>query len=134
MSESACAGCKFPVLSYTGVIKFMSHHKLMCRLAFSFLALALMSTAALAQPKDKNKGQSQDPTQRERNVKPELKKVYKDWLERTLPTSSPTTSAKPSRNCRPTKSARHSLKSSGAAATQTRTRTKTSTAKSITSA
>jgi GWxTD domain-containing protein len=61
----------------------MSHHKLRCRLAFSFLALALMSPLALAQ-KDKNKGQSQDPTQRDRNVKPELKKVYKDWLDKDV--------------------------------------------------
>ncbi|HEY0323333.1 MAG TPA: GWxTD domain-containing protein [Pyrinomonadaceae bacterium] len=61
----------------------MSHHKLMCRLALSILALAIASPLALAQ-KDKNKGQSQDPTQRDRNVKPELKKVYKDWLEKDV--------------------------------------------------
>ncbi len=61
----------------------MSHHKLMCRLALSFLALAVMSPLAVAQ-KDKNRGQSQDPTQRDRNVKPELKKVYKDWLEKDV--------------------------------------------------
>ncbi|HKS27005.1 MAG TPA: GWxTD domain-containing protein [Pyrinomonadaceae bacterium] len=62
----------------------MSHHKLMCRLALSLLlALTVASPVALAQ-KDKNKGQSQDPTQRERNVKPELKKVYKDWLDKDV--------------------------------------------------
>src|SRR5919199_1614520 len=63
----------------------MSHHNLMCRLAFSILALTLLSPAALAQ-KDKNKGQqqSQDPMERQRNVKPELKKVYKDWLEKDV--------------------------------------------------
>jgi GWxTD domain-containing protein len=61
----------------------MSHHKLMCRLALSILALAIAAPIALGQ-KDKNKGQSQDPTQRERNVKPELKKVYKDWLEKDV--------------------------------------------------
>ncbi|MBD0369470.1 MAG: GWxTD domain-containing protein [Pyrinomonadaceae bacterium] len=61
----------------------MSHHKLMCRLTLSILALAILSPVALAQ-KDKNKGQSQDPTQRERNVKPELKKVYKDWLDKDV--------------------------------------------------
>jgi GWxTD domain-containing protein len=55
----------------------------MCRLALSILALAIASPLALAQ-KDKNKGQSQDPTQRDRNVKPELKKVYKDWLEKDV--------------------------------------------------
>lgn len=61
----------------------MSHHKLMRRLALGILALTIASPAALAQ-KDKNKGQSQDPTQRERNVKPELKKVYKDWLDKDV--------------------------------------------------
>lgn len=61
----------------------MSHRKLMCRLALSILALMLLSSASFGQ-KDKNKGQSQDPTQRERNVKPELKKVYKDWLEKDV--------------------------------------------------
>jgi GWxTD domain-containing protein len=60
----------------------MSHHKLMCRLALSILALMLASPVALAQ-KDK-KGQSQDPTQRDRNVKPEVKRVYKDWLEKDV--------------------------------------------------
>ena len=42
----------------------------------------IASPAALAQ-KDK-KGQSQDPTQRERNVRVEVKKVYKDWLEKDV--------------------------------------------------
>lgn len=83
MSESACEGFEVSPSSYTGVVKFMSHRKLMCRLALSILALMLLTPAALAQ-KDKNKGQSQDPTQRERNVKPELKKVYKDWLEKDV--------------------------------------------------
>lgn len=60
----------------------MSHHKLMCRLALSILALMLASPVALAQQEKKR--QSQDPTQRERNVKPEVKRVYKDWLEKDV--------------------------------------------------
>ena len=61
----------------------MSHHKLMCRLALSLLALRIASPVAQAQ-NDRNKGQSQDPTQRDRNVRPELKRVYKDWLEKDV--------------------------------------------------
>jgi GWxTD domain-containing protein len=61
----------------------MSHHKFVRRLALGLMGLMLASPVALAQ-KDKNKGQSQDPTQRERNVKPELKKVYKDWLDKDV--------------------------------------------------
>jgi GWxTD domain-containing protein len=61
----------------------MSHRKLMCRLSLFVLALIIASPAVLAQ-KDKNKGQSQDPSQRDRNIRPELKKVYKDWLDKDV--------------------------------------------------
>ncbi len=59
----------------------MSHHKLMCRLALSLLALALASPVVLAQ---KDKSKSQDPSERQRNVRPEVKKVYKDWLDKDV--------------------------------------------------
>ncbi len=61
----------------------MSHRK------FSRLALALLSltfalpSAGLAQKK-KAEDQGQDPSERPRNVKPELKKAYKDWLEKDV--------------------------------------------------
>lgn len=56
----------------------------MRRLALGLMGLMLASPATALAQKDKNKGQSQDPTQRERNVKPELKKVYKDWLDKDV--------------------------------------------------
>src|SRR5437764_1216206 len=50
------------------------------RLAVALLALGFAVPSSLAQ---KTKGQ-QDPTEKPRNVKPELKKAYKDWLEKDV--------------------------------------------------
>ncbi len=60
----------------------MSHRNL-SRLAVALLSLTFALPAGLAQKKKAN-DQSQDPSQRERNVKPELKKAYKDWLEKDV--------------------------------------------------
>ncbi|HLR04911.1 MAG TPA: GWxTD domain-containing protein [Pyrinomonadaceae bacterium] len=60
----------------------MSHRSL-SRLAVALLSLTFALPAGLAQKKKAN-DQSQDPSQRERNVKPELKKAYKDWLEKDV--------------------------------------------------
>jgi len=60
----------------------MSHRSL-SRLAVALLSLTFALPAGLAQKKKTN-DQSQDPSQRERNVKPELKKAYKDWLEKDV--------------------------------------------------
>src|SRR5712664_2670662 len=60
----------------------MSHRSL-SRLAVARLSLTFALPAGLAQKKKTN-DQSQDPSQRERNVKPELKKAYKDWLEKDV--------------------------------------------------
>src|SRR6266446_663874 len=60
----------------------MSHRSL-SRLAVALLGLTFALPAGLAQKKKAN-DQSQDPSQRERNVKPELKKAYKDWLEKDV--------------------------------------------------
>lgn len=48
---------------------------------FSILVLAVASLGVLAQPPDKNTKPSEDPTDKARNVKPELKNVYKKWLD-----------------------------------------------------
>ncbi len=53
------------------------------RLAVALLSLSFALPAGLAQKKKPN-DQSQDPSQRERNVKPELKKAYKDWLDKDV--------------------------------------------------
>ena len=59
----------------------MSYRSL-SRFGVLFLGLAFLATPSLAQ---KNKSNSQDdPRERARNVKPELKKVYKDWLEKDV--------------------------------------------------
>ncbi len=60
----------------------MSHRSL-SRLAVALLSLTFAVPAGLAQKK-KASDQNQDPSQRERNVKPELKKAYKDWLEKDV--------------------------------------------------
>lgn len=46
----------------------------------SIFVLAIVSIS-VAQPPDKNNKPSEDPTDKARNVKPELKNVYKKWLE-----------------------------------------------------
>lgn len=51
---------------------------------FPAMALAILIAAAslaVAQPPQK---QTQDPTEKARNVKPELKKAYKDWLDKDV--------------------------------------------------
>jgi GWxTD domain-containing protein len=59
----------------------MSYKKHALWLAVILLAFPAIGSPAIAQ---KPKDQSQDPTERQRNVKPELKKVYKDWLEKDV--------------------------------------------------
>jgi GWxTD domain-containing protein len=59
----------------------MSHRSL-SRLAVALLSLTFALPAGLAQKKKADQGQ--DPSQRERNVKPELKKAYKDWLDKDV--------------------------------------------------
>src|SRR6266851_7423667 len=60
----------------------MSHRSL-SRLAVALLSLTFALPAGLAQKK-KTSDQGQDPSERQRNVKPELKKAYKDWLEKDV--------------------------------------------------
>lgn len=58
----------------------MSYQNALLRLAVFALVLAGSSLSAFAQDKTK----SQDPMDKPRNVKPELKKAYKDWLEKDV--------------------------------------------------
>src|SRR3981081_591842 len=60
----------------------MSYRKFSLRLAIIAFAIALPSLSVSAQNKQKNK--SQDTSEKPRNVKPELKKAYKDWLEKDV--------------------------------------------------
>src|SRR6266853_5196102 len=57
-------------------------HRRIGRLAIALLALTFAVPAGLAQKKKQDQGQ--DPSQKPRNVKPELKKAYKDWLEKDV--------------------------------------------------
>src|SRR5258708_10758006 len=57
-------------------------HRRIGRLAIALLALTFAVPAGLAQKK--NKDQGQDPSEKPRNVKPELKKAYKDWLDKDV--------------------------------------------------
>jgi GWxTD domain-containing protein len=57
-------------------------HRITGRLAIAFLALTFALPSGLAQKKGNDKGQ--DPSEKARNVKPELKKAYKDWLEKDV--------------------------------------------------
>src|SRR6266851_4765411 len=61
----------------------MPCQKFALRLAVILFALMLIGPAAFAQ-KSKQKEQGQDPMDKPRNVKPELKKAYKDWLEKDV--------------------------------------------------
>jgi GWxTD domain-containing protein len=61
----------------------MSYQKFALRLAIILLALLSIGPAVFAQ-KSKQKEQGQDPMDKPRNVKPELKKAYKDWLEKDV--------------------------------------------------
>ncbi|HEY6233395.1 MAG TPA: GWxTD domain-containing protein [Pyrinomonadaceae bacterium] len=58
----------------------MSYPRVALRLAVFSLILAASSFPAFAQDRSK----SQDPMDKPRNVKPELKKAYKDWLEKDV--------------------------------------------------
>ena len=51
------------------------------RVAIALLSLAFAGSPVAAQ---KNKSGNQDPSEKPRNVKPELKKAYKDWLEKDV--------------------------------------------------
>ncbi len=51
------------------------------RLAIALLALTFAVPSGLAQKKN---NQGQDPSEKPRNVKPELKKAYKDWLDKDV--------------------------------------------------
>src|SRR6266850_4157188 len=59
----------------------MSYRRL-GRLAVALLALAFAAPSGLAQKSKKDQGQ--DPSEKPRNVKPELKKAYKDWLDKDV--------------------------------------------------
>src|SRR6202165_5632849 len=59
----------------------MSYRRIV-RLAIALLALTFAVPSGLAQ-KNKN-DQGQDPSEKQRNIKPELKKVYKDWLDKDV--------------------------------------------------
>jgi GWxTD domain-containing protein len=58
----------------------MFHSKLIRRLTMALALLIPASTPLLAQ----NRRTSDDPMSNPRNVKPELKKAYKDWLEKDV--------------------------------------------------
>lgn len=52
------------------------------RLVIIAFSILLASSVSWAQDKQKNQGQ--DPSEKQRNIKPELKKAYKDWLEKDV--------------------------------------------------
>lgn len=58
----------------------MSYRKLSLRMAIVLFALISVGSVAA----QKQREQSQDPNDKPRNVKPELKKAYKDWLEKDV--------------------------------------------------
>lgn len=58
-------------------------HRSFSRLGVAFLSLVFL-VPSLAAQKNKDDGGNQDPRDRARNVKPELKKVYKDWLDKDV--------------------------------------------------
>src|SRR6266850_8594976 len=58
----------------------MSYLKLSFRL--TILLSSVVSVAALSYAQNPQK--TQDPTEKPRNIKPELKKAYKDWLEKDV--------------------------------------------------
>ena len=58
----------------------MSYQKSVFRLTLFSLVLVVAALGGFAQDKTK----SQDPMDKPRNVKPELKKAYKDWLEKDV--------------------------------------------------
>src|SRR5207253_11365757 len=60
---------------------FTMLHRRTGRLAIALLALTFAVPSSLSQKKN-DKGQ--DPSEKQRNVKPELKKAYKDWLDKDV--------------------------------------------------
>ena len=60
----------------------MSYRKFSFCLAV--IAFAIGSAGLTVRAQKKQKDQPQDPSERARNVKPELKKAYKDWLEKDV--------------------------------------------------
>ena len=59
----------------------MSYQKAALRLALFTFVITASSLMGFAQDDPKK---SQDPMDKPRNVKPELKKAYKDWLEKDV--------------------------------------------------
>jgi GWxTD domain-containing protein len=57
-------------------------HRRTGRLAIALLALTFAVPSGLAQKTKTTQGQ--DPSEKQRNVKPELKKAYKDWLDKDV--------------------------------------------------
>ena len=57
-------------------------HRTTGRWAIALLALAFAVPSGLAQKKKNDQGQ--DPSDKVRNIKPELKKAYKDWLDKDV--------------------------------------------------
>src|ERR1700694_4408550 len=57
-------------------------HRKPARLAIALIALAFAVPSGLAQKKKNDSGQ--DPSEKQRNIKPELKKAYKDWLDKDV--------------------------------------------------
>jgi GWxTD domain-containing protein len=57
-------------------------HRRTGRWAIALLALAFAVPSGLAQKKKNDQGQ--DPSDKVRNIKPELKKAYKDWLDKDV--------------------------------------------------
>jgi len=63
----------------------MSYRKFSLRVVIIAFAILSAGSAVCAQKKQKSQGQDpQDPSEKARNIKPELKKAYKDWLEKDV--------------------------------------------------
>ena len=60
----------------------MSYQKFSLRLAI--FCFAILSAGSIRVCSTQGQRQSQDPMDKPRNVKPELKKAYKDWLEKDV--------------------------------------------------
>jgi GWxTD domain-containing protein len=62
----------------------MSYLKPFFRLAILLLSLALVAFPSFSQSQKNQDQKNQDPSEKQRNVKPELKKAYKDWLDKDV--------------------------------------------------
>jgi GWxTD domain-containing protein len=62
----------------------MSYVKPFFRLAILVSSLALVAFPSFSQSQKNQDQKNQDPSEKPRNVKPELKKAYKDWLEKDV--------------------------------------------------